>query len=463
MAIDQLTLQTAAICVAQSANFLDELRQRCSHLRQHMGARDRGYFTPAEDEQVRQTLVAYWHTREALRETVAQIRSSTDLKSPDGPRAFVVAYAAAVLLVDAARFMRHTFGDSAIVTRKLNESEPSFGIPAGVYDQVQKSLTDPANVWHLVHARDYFQANRQQLCQMADEPLWEPLLNIIDLRGDCLAVDTTTYAKARLDVRLRELRGQVKLAAIEQGLYSIQQIMGLLASELSTRPDHRPGVPREVHQTLADLLEPGDVIIVRKEHAVTNYFLPGYWPHAALYLGACEQLEQLGIEQHEPAWPKWRQRLESADTKPSCVLEALKDGVRLRSLHSPFSSDAIAIVRPTIEHAAIARALARGLKHEGKPYDFDFDFRRSDRMVCTEVVYRTYDGVSDIAFKLTRRAGRLTLSAEDILCMALRSEWFKPVAAYAPSMDRDVTTEQHADSLLRETLKHMNIEPRACS
>jgi len=52
-------------------------------------------------------------------------------------------------------------------------------------------------------------------------------------------------------------------------------------------------------------------------------------------------------------------------------------------------------------------ALARGLSHEGKAYDFDFDFTRSDRMVCTEVVYRTYDGVGGMAFELKRRAVRL--------------------------------------------------------
>jgi len=41
---------------------------------------------------------------------------------------------------------------------------------------------------------------------------------------------------------------------------------------------------------------------------------------------------------------------------------------------------------------AIDEATARGLTHEGKPYNFDFDFTRSGRMVCTQVVYRSYEG-----------------------------------------------------------------------
>lgn len=458
MPLDEHTIAACATCVTQSAEFFDELRTRCVEMRQQISARDRGYFTPAEDETVRQALVSYWNAREALRETISQIRSSTTLASDDGPRAFLIAYAAGILLVDAARFMRDAFGDSSIVMAKLNEAEPAFGIPAGVFSEVQKSLTDPANVWHLYHAREYFTQNRDVLCQLADDHQMQPLLAIADLRGDCLSVGSADYARARIAVRLREVQGKLKLAAIEQGLFAIQKAMGLLASELTTKPQHRPGVPDDIYNELSDMLEPGDVIVVRKEHAVTNYFLPGYWPHAALYLGDGEELEQLGIALHEPSWPNWRKRLEGSDALPNRVLEALKDGVRLRSLKSPLASDAVAVVRPTIAPADIARALARGLKHEGKPYDFDFDFKRSDRMVCTEVVYRSYDGVGDMTFPLTRRAGRMTLSAEDILCMALRGSSFKPVAVYAPGMNKSITVDNSATELLRETLKHLKLE-----
>ena len=48
----------------------------------------------------------------------------------------MAAYAGAVLLIHAARFLRETFGDSPVVIAKLNEPEPHFGIPAGVYDTV---------------------------------------------------------------------------------------------------------------------------------------------------------------------------------------------------------------------------------------------------------------------------------------------------------------------------------------
>jgi hypothetical protein len=133
------------------------------------------------------------------------------------------------------------------------------------------------------------------------------------------------------------------------------------------------------------------------------------------------------------------------------VLEAMKDGVWIRSLRSPFCSDAIAALRPRLPESCIAEAIGRGMFHEGKPYDFDFDFTRSDRLVCTEVVYRSYEGVSNVKFRLTRRAGRMTLAAEDLLQMALDREHFEPLACYCPSRNPRLLLEDEAEAMIRAT------------
>ena len=93
----------------------------------------------------------------------------------------------------------------------------------------------------------------------------------------------------------------------------------------------------------------------------------------------------------------------------------------------------------------VDRALAQAVDHEGKLYNFDFDFFTADRLVCTEVVYRAYEGIGGIAFTLTRRAGRLTLSAEDLLDMAVDDRGFEAVAVYgAPSCPRELVTGDEA-------------------
>ena len=108
-------------------------------------------------------------------------------------------------------------------------------------------------------------------------------------------------------------------------------------------------------------------------------------------------------------------------------------------------------IRPRLASDEVAAALARGLFHEGKPYDFDFDFSRADRLVCTEVVYRAYDGIGGTSFELTHRAGRLTLSAEDLVGMALEHDYFEPVAVFAPTHRPHVVNGKEAETTLRET------------
>ncbi|MFM8326985.1 MAG: hypothetical protein ACKN9U_19160, partial [Pirellulaceae bacterium] len=94
----------------------------------------------------------------------------------------------------------------------------------------------------------------------------------------------------------------------------------------------------------------------------------------------------MGLHQHPHVATRW-QRFVRCD-EPHCgrVIEAMKDGVQIRRLDSPFRSDSILVIRPRLCPDSIKTALVRAFFHEGKEYDFGFDFTASERMVCTEVI-----------------------------------------------------------------------------
>jgi len=173
-------------------------------------------------------------------------------------------------------------------------------------------------------------------------------------------------------------------------------------------------VTDEVLSSIAGFLQPGDVIITRHAKALTNLFMPGFWPHAAFYVG---QRKQRAAE--------------------NCVLEARKDGVLFRPLHDTLSVDAFVVLRPNLDAQKIDQAIERAFMHEGKMYNFDFDFFNSDRVVCTELVYRAYDGLEDLQIPLSERAGRKILSAENFLDFSLDSDTFMPVAIFGVEGCRD--------------------------
>jgi uncharacterized protein YycO len=73
------------------------------------------------------------------------------------------------------------------------------------------------------------------------------------------------------------------------------------------------------------------------------------------------------------------------------VIEAMSEGVLFTSLeHAVGEADAVAVLRPRLTDAQRREAIARAFSHHAKPYDFEFDFFSTDRLVCSEVCYRAY-------------------------------------------------------------------------
>ncbi len=406
------------------AEHMTRLKEASSQFYHSTAVRERGFFSPSEDEQVVHLWVSYHMARNALFELVGKYQhaatSPAELQLSD----FAVAYAAAVVLVDAGRFLRELFADETIIRRKLNESYTLYGIPANRFDAIQMSLSDPTHAIQLYQAKQFYDENASTLREAAagSRPL-QSVLSLVDRLGERLQVSPAAYAKARASERAHDVYEKLVHSGVGQAIYAIQSWVSRWVGQLSTQPSHQPALPVPIKTELLGLLKPGDVLVTRKEHSLTNYFLPGYWPHAALYIGNGQ------------------------------VIEALADGVRKRPVDSPFAADAIAAIRPLLGTGQIEDALQRAHTHLGKPYDFDFDFTRADRMVCTEVVYRSYEGIGDVQFELTRRAARQNLSAEDLLNLARRQQFFRHVAVYCPSHSSDLLGDLQIEPILQATMK----------
>ena len=433
MTHDQLA--AAARTVVQTDDYLAELKAGTIAIFGAEAVAARGYITPSEELQLRQLQLSYWQSRNALFELVNELRrhpaepGARDRLDQASPEAFLTALAAAALLVDAARFLREMFHRVTVVRRKLDEPDSVYGIPPRMYDDVQRSMVSAHHAWHLWQATRYYDKHRNPLAESAAAAGLQPLVAIIDRLRDRLRPSLWTFLKTRFRVRGRRAVRRIGRDLLGRGIYQIQQAVSCRMADVKVRPGHVPALPPAISEQVIALVRPGDVLVVRKEFAATNYFLPGYWPHAALYVGTLDDVRRLGIADHDHVRPRL---INWTDGASRCVLEALKDGVRIRPVDSPLASDSVVVIRPLIDASMVAAALAQGFMHEGKPYDFDFDFCSSHRLVCTEVVYRAYEGIADVRFDLLRHVGRFALAAGDLLRMALARRHFEVVACYSP-------------------------------
>jgi hypothetical protein len=196
-------------------------------------------------------------------------------------------------------------------------------------------------------------------------------------------------------------------------------------------------------------LQPGDVLVTRHHQALSNLFLPGFWPHAAFFIGSPEMRRELGISWCEPIKGRSGHGIE--------ILEAKKDGVLFRPLSETLDVDYASIIRPKLSVEHLRAGIERGLTHAGKLYDFTFDFTRADRLVCTEVIYRSLEGIGGISLPLTERAGRLTLSAEDLLHKAVQQDGFDVVGIFGvgDAATRPIFGEQ-ARAIIQESMADLS-------
>jgi hypothetical protein len=188
--------------------------------------------------------------------------------------------------------------------------------------------------------------------------------------------------------------------------FPLQKSMAEWAGDTRVAPQARRLISDDQLAAFKAKLEPGDIILERRNWYLSNIGLPGFWPHAALYVGSQSQVlgaladapdvaQALGKldERFSKLYPKAWQSLAERDHggHEQCVIEAVSEGVSSASLEHSCAADYVAALRPRVPALVKARAVERALAYWGRPYDFNFDFATDDQLVCSELVVKAYE------------------------------------------------------------------------
>jgi histone H3/H4 len=383
----------------------------------------RGEFRPDEDEQIGFWLGRYLSVRsslwEVIHEALVELGDPAAATETGELRTFVIGYCAICVLVRIDRIFLFDVAHHSVIQRKLNEPFPEYRIPKKQYTKIFEAFINEGDALNALRAIELAKQKRKQLLELRGDEEVGFLVEHLDELEKALIPSKRRYFKDAWAFVSHKWR-RLGVVSMQKLLAAVLEGLGRTASEFAERDNKK--VTAEVRASIGGFLECGDVLVTRHEKALTNLFIPGYWPHAALYIGTPAQRRSIGAR-HQP-------ENERLGVDSICALEALKDGAQLRPLSETLAVDAFVVLRPRLQPDSIARAVERAVAHEGKMYNFDFDFFSSDRLVCTEVVYRAYDGLEDLRFPLQERAGRKTLSAEDLLDFALDDGAFEPVAIF---------------------------------
>ena len=140
----------------------------------------------------------------------------------------------------------------------------------------------------------------------------------------------------------------------------------------------------EAQNAILTELEPLDIVLVSSKGRQSGQMIPGYFGHAAVYLGTERQLTGLGI------WSNPKVRENAAGIRSGRVfIEADAKGVHLSPPSIVLNTDAVAILRPRFRNAAHRRKAALDFFDSlGMDFDFLFDVDSPDCTFCTELIHR---------------------------------------------------------------------------
>lgn len=400
---------------------MDELRARARAFHEDPAGRaktGRSHYTPDEELELRAMFRSYLAYRDALLRMMATYGGFRSVGDPVlQARCFLVGYGAGTVVYATGLNLVSGYGDQAI-RRKLNEPDPAWGLPAGKFDEVLASVSSDRVANTFTEMAAWYASRRGEWearhVFAPEDQAW--LAERIARETEAARAFGIDRNRARFDHLLRRMK-----ADAYDPVYAAQSLVSTWIGD--TRLVGRPSfISREQVKSIQPLLRPGDILLERRNWFASNAFLPGFWPHAALYLGTPADLEKLGLLRRGPggAWAASDLNVTkhladylrpAHDGEPNTVVESVSEGVIFNSLTESMGADYVAVLRPRLTDAQRAAALLRAFSHVGKPYDFEFDFSSTDRLVCTELVYQAYEGLLRLDPYMQQIVGRPAIPA----------------------------------------------------
>jgi hypothetical protein len=206
-----------------------------------------------------------------------------------------------------------------------------------------------------------------------------------------------------------------------KGWFGIQKHVAEQMSRIrTTKRDYF--IPVDALKKYKPKLEPGDIMLERRNWYMTNIGIPGFWPHVAFYIGSSDDMNEyfkgLEILKGKSAFEFFKERfpdacasLEERDgmgfTKN--IIEALADGIVMTSFEKSGHCDYLAVIRPRISKEKKFRAIERAFSYWGRSYDYNFDFATDSSLVCSELVYKAFEDSDKFTIAPIMMNGRLLL------------------------------------------------------
>src|SRR5262245_14973929 len=301
-----------------------------------------------------------------------------ELPAPARDRSFAIGHAAYVAEYRFALELFDRLDRNPDLKPLLNDAVPELGLPRGTYTHVRGRFLN------LARGTEF--AALGVVAQSLSPG--QPMELAATIREDRAAI--WRYARGRGETLTVATAVEILRRAAFAGWFPVQAGIAVWMGDTRLGPRARVQVTPAQVAALGSMLEPGDILLVRRETDLANIGVPGFWPHAVLYVGTAEERRRLLVGPAVAAWVEARgqadgdfetllartypaayaRSLERDEQLPRRTLEAISPGVVFRSLERAARADSVAALRPRLPAVEKAEAILRAFGYAGRPYDF---------------------------------------------------------------------------------------------
>ncbi len=446
--ISDLPEQVQREKIISDASLLVIIDRKMSNLHTFM----KGYFKSIKNEkpsilthtqrkEIKQIWAQYLDLSIVLQKLIVEYKHVDSFKKRDQLDAYIISYAAYLLFYSSGLDIIENTANIAPFEVLLDEPIPEYSILRGQYTNLK---------WQIVHIEEFYElaegyssykemlkiypiapvstenlrSNKdgQYLAKLIEEryPLCKQKLESEGISNLFLNI-LDTFKDKTLDV-----------------LFPIQKNFALFMgiTRFTRRKDGF--ISERQCKKLIQKAKPGDILLERKEWYLSNLGIPGFWTHAALYIGSPGELRRWSntseiidlyrnkdpectsfsdyLERHYPE--AYSAYLAGEDGEYNRIIEGLKDGVVFHSVSKSVGiSDHAACLRPRLTKIDIAQAIEIAFQFWGHEYDYTFSMLSDFELTCSELIYKSYEpaqGKNGLSFDLSKIIGVLILPANNI-------------------------------------------------
>ena len=388
----------------------------------------KNYFTNKQYDQIERLYFRYTLCTRSLLDIVNAYKdiSNKSKFKKNNAQAFILGYSASLTLYKhSAELILQTAGNELLI-KKLNEEYPRTEIKGNGLNYIISNLTEPNNIKNIDIANEFFKRQIIENSKLYKSTDLFPFVDELIIYTKTLSEEYKNYKKTILDnytilplqaaeiMQVSTIEETVNNMVDDAGgqLKAIQEFLFTIMGDVRMPLVEGIKFSRRQKKQIIKSLRPGEIILTFSSGYLSNVFLPGYFKHVLSYTGKNNLkknkfLNQVQLKDNQKKYIQLEHD----------IIEANSDGVRTEELDSYLNGYANRIIafRPNLNNNEIQLILKNLYSFLGIDYDFDFDLTSGEKQACTEIIYRSYNGMGNINLDLDDVLGITTLTGDNLL------------------------------------------------